>query len=186
MAFQQIPELVNRFLQPPDPIVLNYVLKPTEMPPTVPQAWDAEIIMEDTSFKSRMNQVIVNTSNETARDLVKYDEEVNQPFSFKYLSTIILTHPQCSILATSIHNSQLKRNFLTDFASNPSHFIQTWLESQSRDLESVLGTGPSEGHSVREEELKRSEFFRLPWVEEAVAIQEGVRLNTKAAAAMTA
>lgn len=78
-----------------------------------------------------------------------------------------------------MHNSQAKRAFLTSFASNPSEFIQTWLASQSRDLESVLGSGPSEGQTVREEELKRSEFFRLPWVEEAVAVQEGMRMASK-------
>lgn len=93
----------------------------------------------------------------------------------------------------------MKRTFLESFAKEPAQFIQTWLESQSRDLESILGNGPSEGQTVRQEELKRSEFFRLPWVEEvrvslfsfaqflnscalflqAVAITEGVRLAAK-------
>jgi SWI/SNF-related matrix-associated actin-dependent regulator of chromatin subfamily D len=54
-----------------------------------------------------------------------------------------------------------------------------WLESQSRDLESVLGSGPSEGATVRAEDLRRSEFFKLPWVEEAVAVQDGMRLAAK-------
>lgn len=71
-----------------------------------------------------------------------------------------------AVLAQSLHNSHTKRTFLQSFANDPAHFIQTWLESQSRDLESVLGSGPSEGMTVRQEELKRSEFFRLPWVEE--------------------
>lgn len=43
----------------------------------------------------------------------------------------------------------------------------------------MLGSGPSEGLTVREEELRRSEFFRLPWVEEAVAVQEGLRMASK-------
>ena len=80
---------------------------------------------------------------------------------------------------------------------DPAQFIQTWLESQSRDLENILGSGPTEGQTVRQEELKRSEFFQLPWVEEvrfaisrdfgpyvddvpqAVAISEGLRLASK-------
>ena len=82
-------------------------------------------------------------------------------------------------MAQQIHNSQLKRTFLTTFADDPAGFINKWLESQSRDLESVLGSGPSEGLTVREEELRRSEFFRLPWVEEAVAVQEGLRMAAK-------
>lgn len=74
--------------------------------------------------------------------------------------------PQIALLAQSLHNSHMKRTFLESFAKEPAQFIQTWLESQSRDLESILGNGPSEGQTVRQEELKRSEFFRLPWVEE--------------------
>ena len=60
----------------------------------------------------------------------------------------------------------MKRTFLESFAKDPSQFIQTWLESQSRDLESILGNGPMEGLTIRQEELRRSEFFQLPWVEE--------------------
>lgn len=88
---------------------------------------------------------------------------------------------QVAILAQQVRNSQLKRTFLSSFAEDPADFIQNWLESQSRDLESVLGSGPSEGLTVREEELKRSEFFRLPWVEEAVAVQEGLRMASRSA-----
>lgn len=73
----------------------------------------------------------------------------------------------------------MKRTFLESFAQDPAQFIQTWLESQSRDLESIMSSGPYEGQTLRQEELKRSEFFQLPWVEEAVAIQEGTRLATK-------
>jgi len=103
----------------------------------------------------------VNTSKESAQALLKLDEEI-------------------ALLAQSLHNSHMKRTFLESFAKDPSQFIQTWLESQSRDLESILGNGPMEGLTIRQEELRRSEFFQLPWVEEAVAIQEGVRLAAKA------
>lgn len=160
VSFQQLPELVNHYLQPPDPIVLYYQIKPNEPPPPTPQAYDVEVKVEDTSLKSRMNQVIVNMSSETARDVAKLDEE-------------------CAILAQQIQNSQLKRTFLESFADDPAGFINKWLASQSRDLESVLAAGPSEGLTVREEELKRSEFFRLPWVEEAVAVQEGLRMASR-------
>lgn len=76
IAFQQIPELVNHFLQPPDPIVLHYTIKPNEPPPTSPQAWDVEVKMEDISLKGRMNQVIVSMNNDSAKELARHDEEV--------------------------------------------------------------------------------------------------------------
>lgn len=94
----------------------------------------------------------------------------------KYVMNVLLTrfghasdlYAEIALLAQSLHNSHLKKTFLESFARDPAKFIQTWLESQSRDLESVLGSGPSEGMTVRQEELKRSEFFRLPWVEEVI------------------
>ena len=38
--------------------------------------------------------------------------------------------------------------------------MQTWLDSQSRDLDAVLGNE----QGVREEDLKNSQFFAMPWV----------------------
>ncbi|KAF4611499.1 hypothetical protein D9613_003669 [Agrocybe pediades] len=158
--FHRLPEYVNRFLTTPDPIILHYNINPLVPPPERPSAWDVEIKMEDVAMKNRM-AVTVNTSKESAQTLLKIDEEI-------------------ALLAQSLHNSHMKKTFLESFAKDPAQFIQTWLESQSRDLESILGHGPTEGMTVRQEELKRSEFFRLPWVEEAVAIQEGTRLAGKA------
>ncbi|EGO02913.1 hypothetical protein SERLA73DRAFT_176377 [Serpula lacrymans var. lacrymans S7.3] len=159
VVFQQLPELVNRYLMPPDPVLLHYTLNPTIPPPERPSAWDVEVRVEDTALKNRM-AVTVNTSKESLQDLNKLDDEI-------------------ALLAQSLHNSHLKRTFLQSFARDPAEFIQTWLASQSRDLESVLGSGPSEGATIRAEELRRSDFFRLPWVEEAVAVQEGMRLAAK-------
>lgn len=161
LAFQHIPEVVNRFLMPPDPIILHYTLNPTVPPPEKPSAWDVEVRVDDTGLKGRMNHVVVQMASETARDLTKLDDEI-------------------ALHAQSLNNAHLKRTFLRAFADDPANFIQTWLASQSRDLEAVLGSGPSEGASVRQEDLKRSEFFRLPWVEEAVAVQEGMRLAARA------
>ena len=97
-------------------------------------------------------------------------------------SPLVLTpvSRQIALHMQSLQNAHLKRTFLQSFAENPQEFIQTWLESQSRDLETILGSGPSDGATVRQDDLRRSEYFRLPWVEEAVAVQEGLRLAAKA------
>ena len=161
---------------PPDPIILYYTFNPGAPPPERPSAWDIEVKMEDTTVKNRM-AVIVQSSKESTQDMSKLDDEVD---SSVILRQFDLTSPfQISLLAQSLHNSYTKRVFLQSFAEDPAKFIQTWLESQSRDLESILGSGPSEGATIRAEELRRSDFFRLPWVEEAVAIQEGMRLASK-------
>lgn len=168
VPFQQLPELVNRYLAAPDPIILHYTLNPTVPPPERPSAWDVEIKMEDTALKNRM-AVTVNTSKESAQTLLKIDEEV-PILHIPILRTILIYCLQIALLAQSLHNSHMKRTFLESFASDPAQFIQTWLESQSRDLENIMGSGPSEGATVRQEELKRSEFFQLPWVEEVRSI----------------
>ncbi|KAJ7180472.1 SWI/SNF complex 60 kDa subunit [Mycena filopes] len=160
ILFQKLPELVNRCLIAPEPIILHYMINPTIPAPERPMAWDAEIKMEDVALKGRM-AVMVQATKESAMNLAKIDDEI-------------------ATQAQSLHNSHLKRTFLQSFARDPAQFIQTWLESQSRDLETVLGSGPTDGLTIRQEELKRSEFFQLPWVEEAVSVQEGVRLATKA------
>ncbi|KAG8906426.1 SWI/SNF complex component snf12 [Tulasnella sp. 403] len=74
--------------------------------------------------------------------------------------------------AQAVRNSKLKRDFLLSFAENPQKFIQTWIASQARDLEVILG---DDNRGVRDEDLRRSDFFRLPWVREAVQIYEGLR-----------
>ncbi|KAI0798153.1 SWI/SNF complex 60 kDa subunit [Abortiporus biennis] len=159
IPFQMIPERVNRFLLPPDPIILHYTLNPSFPPPEKPSAWDVELRAEDTNLKARMNHVVVGMTQEATKELMKIDEEI-------------------ALQIQSLTNSHLKRTFLSSFAQNPNSFIETWLESQSRDLETALASGPSA--SMRQDDLRRSEFFRLPWVEEGVAIMEGMRLNAKA------
>jgi SWI/SNF-related matrix-associated actin-dependent regulator of chromatin subfamily D len=86
---------------------------------------------------------------------------------------------QISLHIQSLHNSLLKRTFLRSFSDDPAEFIQKWLASQSKDLETVLGSGISDGATVRLEDLKRSEFFKLPWVAEAVAVYHGSDLAAK-------
>ena len=75
VIFQKLPEIVNRYLAAPDPIVLHYYLNPAIPPPDRPSAWDVELKIEDSALKNRM-AVTVNTSKESAQALLKLDEEV--------------------------------------------------------------------------------------------------------------
>ncbi|KAG1726980.1 uncharacterized protein EDB91DRAFT_1316423 [Suillus paluster] len=128
---------------------------PELIPPERPSAWDIEIKMEDTNLKNPIMVTMQSSKAYSISDLTKSDDKI-------------------ALLAQSLHNSHMKRQFLQSFANDPANFIQTWLASQSRDLESMLGSGPSEGATIHAEELHRSDFFRLPWVKEAVAVYEGM------------
>lgn len=76
VSFQKLPEIVNRYLVAPDPIILHYLINPAVPPPERPSAWDVEVKMEDSALKHRM-AVTVATSKESAQTLVKIDEEVS-------------------------------------------------------------------------------------------------------------
>ncbi|KAG6336738.1 hypothetical protein ID866_2343 [Astraeus odoratus] len=75
VIFQQLPELVNRYLMPPEPVILHYTINPAHPPPERPSAWDIEVKMEDTALKSRM-AVIVQSTKDSMQDLNKLDDEV--------------------------------------------------------------------------------------------------------------
>lgn len=74
--FQQLPELVNRHLMPPDPVILYYAFNPGAPSLERPSAWDIEVKMEDTAVKNRM-AVVVQSSKESTQDLSKLDDEVD-------------------------------------------------------------------------------------------------------------
>jgi len=75
ISFQKLPDLVNRFLIAPDPVVLHYIINPGTPPPERPQAYDVEIKTEDTVLKQKMS-VTITTSKESGQTLLKLDEEV--------------------------------------------------------------------------------------------------------------
>ncbi|KAI6040612.1 hypothetical protein EDC04DRAFT_2867563 [Pisolithus marmoratus] len=159
VLFQQFTELVNRYLIQPDPVILHYTINPMVPPPEHPQVCNIEVKMEHTGLKNRM-AVTAQAAKDSTQDLSKLDDEI-------------------ALLTRSLHNAHTTRLSLQSYAEDPVMFVQCRPESQSRDLESILGSGPSEGATIRAEELRRSDFFRLPWVEEAVTIQESMRLSSK-------
>ncbi|GAB5593001.1 SWI/SNF and RSC complex subunit Ssr3 [Umbelopsis nana] len=57
----------------------------------------------------------------------------------------------------------IKRNFLPQFARSPVEFINKWIASQARDLEIIVGET-----QVNVEEMRQSDFYKQPWVKEAV------------------
>lgn len=76
MFFTQLPEIVNRFLVPPDPIVLHYMINPATSPPERPTAWDVEVKLEDLSLKHRMKSVTLDANQTTLKTLGEIDDEV--------------------------------------------------------------------------------------------------------------
>lgn len=84
------------------------------------------------------------------------------------LEGIMAAEDEVAALAHQIRTGREKRDFLTGFAEDPAGFINRWMASQARDLDIVLGNEiglpGTNGGMVREEDLRRSDLFRMPWV----------------------
>ena len=84
------------------------------------------------------------------------------------LEGIMAAEDEVAALAHQIRTGREKRDFLNGFAQDPAGFINRWMASQARDLDIVLGNEiglpGTNGGLVREEDLRRSDLFRMPWV----------------------
>lgn len=89
--FTQLPEIVNRFLMPPDPIVLPYLVNPAVVPPERPTAWDVEVKLEDLSLKHRMKNVTLDANQATLKTLGDIDDEVHSICKLPTWATPFLT-----------------------------------------------------------------------------------------------
>jgi SWI/SNF-related matrix-associated actin-dependent regulator of chromatin subfamily D len=69
ILFNHLPELANRYLAPPNPVVIYYTVNPSVPPPERPAAWDIELKLEDIALKSKMQSVTLNASRDTLREL---------------------------------------------------------------------------------------------------------------------
>lgn len=159
VQFHQIPELVTRYLAHPDPIVIPYEIDVSKEATFHPQCFDIPLEIED-PLKSKMATIVQNFEGGVGNEITKLEDKVGE-------------------LAYFARDLKQKRDFLESFAANPHAFIQNWLAAQARDLDQMLGyqIGQSgvNGGSIREEDLRRSDIFHLPWVDEAIQVHEQQR-----------
>ncbi|KAF8596834.1 SWI/SNF complex 60 kDa subunit [Ceratobasidium sp. AG-I] len=162
--FHHIPEMVTRHLVQPEPVILTYELKlDAANPNPPPKAFDISIEVDNIALKTKMQDAYLAITQGDTTEIQALEDKVNQTIN-------------------QITNLSLKREFCKAFAADPQRFINRWIESQSRDLDIILGQGGMAGSGnakpqvgLGDEDLRRSEFFRLPWVREAIGIHEGLR-----------
>jgi hypothetical protein len=121
ISFQSIPELVNRYLGAPDPVILHYTINPATPPPERPSAWDVEVKMEDLSIKSRMS-VMINTNKESAQALEKMDEEVSIHLSSTYTDRRLIMSEDLTS-GTIFEQLSSETDFFANICSNHSRAI---------------------------------------------------------------
>ncbi|RCH81718.1 SWI/SNF complex component snf12, partial [Rhizopus stolonifer] len=141
IQFDQIPNLVNRYVTQPDPIVLEYTVRVDKRFHTLPKAYDVDVEL-DSVLKQKMMNVV--SASQVQKDILALDDKV----------------VQC---VQSINNSKIKRDFLMQFSMHPIEFMNKWINSQAREIEAVLGET-----KVNLEDVRQTEFYKQPWVKEAV------------------
>jgi SWI/SNF-related matrix-associated actin-dependent regulator of chromatin subfamily D len=72
-----------------------------------------------------------------------------------------------------LQNHSSARDFLHTFSQDPLQHLQTWLASQSRDLDAILGAassipGAGVNSSLSNEEMRRADTFQGAWLDEAI------------------
>ncbi|KAG9075559.1 SWI/SNF complex component snf12, partial [Ceratobasidium sp. 370] len=162
--FHRIPDMVNHHLVQPEPVILRYDLKlDPGVPNPPPKAFDIPIDVDDIALKTKMQEAYVAITGSDAAEIQALEDKISQ-------------------VIAQITSLSLKREFCKSFAADPQRFIHRWIESQARDLDTILGQGGMAGSGnakpqvgLGDEDLRRSEFFRLPWVREAIGIHEGTR-----------
>jgi SWI/SNF-related matrix-associated actin-dependent regulator of chromatin subfamily D len=145
--FPKIPEMLNKFLEPVDPIVLEYRVRVDKaVHYAVP--WDIEIEL-DNPMRSQMAAALKNLSATAAGSMTHLDEDL-------------------ASLITAIEHSVSKQEFMTSFSTDPSLFLQDWLDSQDHDLNVIMG----EVKHVDGEQARRAAFYRdvasREWLHESV------------------
>lgn len=124
-------------------------------------AYDISVDTDDVDRKAKMRDVLTRINPAVDSKVGRLDQEVsffglNGPLCISNSDLIL----QISDAVQSLRSAHLKRQFFESFSENPQQFLSEWLTSQSRDLETILGTD----RGVPDELMRRSDFFRLPWV----------------------
>lgn len=166
--FHHIPEVLHRFLHPPQPIVLEYFVRTDKAEHRHPTAFDIELEMDDWALRTRQHHVLArfDANGTLSQEIATIDDQLAQA-------------------ALTIRNRAAARQFFTSFAQDPHGHLNAWIASQARDLDAVLGsaeTAPGgEGDATSavhfgSEEMRRAETFHGAWVNEAVIVSESQRL----------
>ena len=166
--FHHMPEVINRHLHPAQPIVLEYWVRTDKAEYKHSTAYDIELDLEDLAVRQKQHNVLAqfDTANDaTSREIAELDDKIAQA-------------------AATIRNRASARDFLAAFAKDPQGHLRTWIASQARDLDAILGNNPVPGaggsvSSFTAEEMRRAETFRGAWVDEAVIVNEAQRLAEK-------
>ncbi|KAJ3117705.1 SWI/SNF complex component snf12 [Phlyctochytrium bullatum] len=143
ISLSQLPDVVMGFLRPCEPVYIEYTIKVDQEYTLSNIAYDVEVEVDD-PVTAQMNKIAMLGDPNTQKEISELNEQIAKEVE-------------------EINAFKLKRDFMLAFAKDPSGFLNEWVASQSRDLEVILGDT-----RFNTEEVRRSSFYREPWVRDAV------------------
>ena len=138
--FPNIPEMMNRFLEPAEPIVLNYVVRVDKSSSSLPpRYYDIDLLL-DHPIRARMKNLTEMTAQTPnmqpashAAQILQYDDQI--------AATVAQLKLNCE-----------KIRFLRGFAANPTAVMKRWVEQQQRSLDQIVANEEIDDDVVSEEE----------------------------------
>jgi len=122
MFFPQIPEMIGPHTSPMEPIKLPYTIRVDEdfhKDPT-PTIYDIRVAVED-PLRQKMMALTQNPQYTSGlRQIASLDDQV-------------------SLIVQALTHSRARHSFYTALSKDPATFLKRWVNSQRRDLETILG-----------------------------------------------
>lgn len=122
MFFPQIPESVGPHTSPMDPIKLPYTIRVDEefnANPT-PTIYDIQVAVED-PLRAKMMALTQNPDYTAGlRQISSLDDQV-------------------ALIVQALTHSRARHSFYTALSKDPANFVRRWINSQRRDLETIMG-----------------------------------------------
>ncbi|KAJ5083712.1 hypothetical protein N7456_013139 [Penicillium angulare] len=122
MFFPQIPESIAPHTSPIDPIKLPYTIRVDEdfhKDPT-PTIYDIQVAVED-PLRAKMMAYMQNQQYTSGlRQIATLDDQV-------------------ALIVQALTHSCARHSFFTALSKDPATFVNRWVNSQRRDLETILG-----------------------------------------------
>eukprot|EP00051_Salpingoeca_urceolata_P009165 m.112143 g.112143 ORF g.112143 m.112143 type:complete len:416 (-) comp16162_c0_seq3:231-1478(-) len=116
LKFSELPTVVERFLLPPDPIVLPYVINVDPSVPLKQEVYDIEV---------------------EVNELVQLQSLTNPEVKAQLLSL----ESQAGKMVSELKMQRERRDFFLSFATEPQTFISAWLASQNADQQASTQVG---------------------------------------------
>ncbi|KAM5435950.1 SWI/SNF and RSC complex subunit Ssr3 [Microsporum canis] len=138
MYFPAIPESTAAHTATLEPIKLPYTIRvdPEFQKDPKPTVYDIRVAIDD-PLRAK---------------LISLTGSPDFPTMLRHVSSL---DDQVALAIQALHHSKAKHSFYTAMSKDPANFMKRWINSQKRDLETVLGETPRPGQGDRGMEFRR-------------------------------